>query len=232
MCDIPQLSRPLLPDRHAPPLRPDLAARGRGAILGDDHEGAGVTTPDVKDDLHTYLQGAREALVWKLDGLGEYDIRRPLTPSGTNLLGLVKHNAAMEVLYFGEVFGRKHDSWPAGAEPNADLWATPDETRDQIVALYRSAWTFADATITELPLEAVGTVAWWGDDPVTLLRVLVHATAETQRHAGHADIVRELVDGSAGLLEGVDNLRFGDRVQLTAFHDRVEAAARSAQPLP
>ena len=97
------------------------------------------------------------------------------------------------------------------AEPNADLWAAPDETSDDIVALYRSAWEFADATIDELPLEAVGRVRWWGDGTVTLHRVLVHVTAETQRHAGHADIIRELIDGSAGLLNGLDNLRIGDR---------------------
>src|SRR5919108_1364734 len=87
------------------------------AILDHDHAGAGMTIVDVKGDLHTYLRGARETLVWKLDGLGEYDIRRPLTPTGTNLLGLVKHNAAMEVLYFGEVFGRAHDTWSGDAEP-------------------------------------------------------------------------------------------------------------------
>lgn len=104
----------------------------------------------------------------------------------------------------------------------------PDEARDDIVALYRSAWEFADATITELPLEAVGRVPWWGDDTVTLHHVLVHVTAETQRHAGDADIVRELIDGSAGLLEGIDNLRFGDRAQRDDFHDQVEAAARLA----
>jgi hypothetical protein len=183
---------------------------------------------DVKGDLHTYLRGARETLVWKLDGLREYDVRRPLTPTGTNLLGLVKHNAAMEVLYFGEAFGRKHDTWSGDAEPNADLWAAPDEARDDIVALYRSAWEFADTTITELPLETVGRVPWWGDEAVTLHRVLVHVTAETQRHAGHADIVRELIDGAAGLLEGLDNLRFGDRAQRDDFRDRVEAAARLA----
>jgi hypothetical protein len=187
-----------------------------------------MTVLDVKGDLHSYLRGARKTLVWKLEGLGEYDVRRPLTPTGTNLLGLVKHNAAMEVLYFGEVFGRTHDTWSGDAEPNADLWAAPDEAREDIVALYRSAWDFADATITELPLEAVGRVPWWGDETVTLHRVLVHVTAETQRHAGHADIVRELIDGSAGLLEGLDNLRFGDRAQCDDFHDRVEAAARLA----
>ena len=61
---------------------------------------------DAKADLLDYLQGARETLLWKLDGLGEYDIRRPLTPTGTNLLGLVKHQAGGELIYFGDVFGR------------------------------------------------------------------------------------------------------------------------------
>src|SRR4029453_10614034 len=115
---------------------------------------------DVKGDLHVYLRGARETLVWKLDGLGEYDIRRPLTPTGTNLLGLVKHNAGMEVLYFGEVFGRTPAvSLPwlrGGAGAKADRWARPEETRERIVELYRSTWEFADATIDELPLDALG----------------------------------------------------------------------------
>ena len=67
-------------------------------------------------------------MLWKLDGLSEYDIRRPLTPTGTNLLGLVKHLASVELGYFGEVFGRPSDiplPWfEENAEPNADLWAT------------------------------------------------------------------------------------------------------------
>jgi hypothetical protein len=201
-------------------------------MLRHHHGGAGMTSLDVKEDLHDYLRGARETLVWKLDGLGEYDIRRPLTPTGTNLLGLVKHNAATHVLYFGAVFGRAHDvelPWLSGeAEPNSDLWAAPEESRDDIVALYRNAWALADATITDLPLDAVGRVPWWGDGPVTLHRVLVHVTAETQRHAGHADIVRELIDGAAGLLDGHDNLRILDKAGLGAFRDRVEAAARFA----
>jgi hypothetical protein len=191
-----------------------------------------VTGLDVKAELHTYLRGARETLVWKLDGLGEYDVRRPLTPTGTNLLGLVKHSAATHVRYFGEVFNRTHDvslPWLSGdAEPNADLWAAPDEARDDIVAQYRRAWELADATITELPLEAVGRVPWWGDGPVTLHGVLVHVTAETQRHAGHADIVRELIDGAAGLLEGHDNITIGDPGRWGDFRARIEAAARLA----
>jgi hypothetical protein len=191
-----------------------------------------MTGPDVKGDLHTYLRDARETLVWKLDGLGEYDIRRPLTPTGTNLLGLVKHSASTHVRYFGEVFGRTDDtslSWMSGgAGPNADLWASPDEGREDIVDGCRRAWGFADATVEALPLEAVGRVPWWGDGTVSLHRVLVHVTAETQRHAGHADIVRELIDGSAGLLAGFDNLQIGDRARWGDFRDQVEAAARLA----
>lgn len=169
--------------------------------------------------------------MWKLDGLGEYDIRRPLTPTGTNLLGLVKHQAGTELRYFGAVFGRAHDlvlPWLAdGSEPNAEFWAAPGESRDDIVALYRRAWALADATIIELPLNTAGRVPWWRDDEVTLHHVLVHVTAETQRHAGHADIVRELAGGSAGLLDGNNNLPSGDPAWWAGYRDRVDAAARS-----
>lgn len=191
-----------------------------------------MTSSDMKGDLHDYLRGARETLVWKLDGLGEYDVRRPLTPTGTNLLGLVKHDAAMNVMYFGEVFGRTPGvSLPwleDDAEPNADMWARPDETRERIIELYRSTWELADATIDELPLDAVGRVWWWGENPVTLHRVLVHMTCETQRHAGHADIIRESIDGSAGFLSGYDSLRISDPASWRTFHDRIEEAARLA----
>lgn len=200
--------------------------------MGHGHDGVVMTGLDPKGDLHLYLQGARATLLWKLDGLGEYDVRRPLTPTGTNLLGLVKHNAATQVRYFGEVFGRAHDgdlSWLVdGAGPHAEFWATPEETRTDIVTAHRRASALADATIAELPLDAVGRVPWWGDDPVTLHHVVVHVTAETQRHAGHADVLRELVDGAAGLLEGHDNLRAGDPASWRDHRNRVEAAARAA----
>ena len=194
----------------------------------------GVTALDVKADLHGYLQGARETLVWKLEGLSEYDIRRPLTPTGTNLLGLVKHSATTEVSYFGEPFARTPDvSLPwmsADAEPNADMWAKPEESTEEIVALYRSTWRVADTTITQLPLDAIGQVPWWGEGAtLTLHQILVHVTAETQRHAGHADIIRELIDGSAGLLKGHNNLRIDDPVAWRELTGRIEDAARLAK---
>jgi hypothetical protein len=192
-----------------------------------------MTGFDAKADLLDYLRGARKALLWKLDGLGEYDIRRPLTPTGTNLLGLVKHQAGGELIYFGDVFGRPHGErlpWlDKDAGRNADMWAAPDETRDFIIGLYRRAWQHADATIAELPLDAPVAIPWWGEDgDVTLGRILVHMTAETQRHAGHADIVRELVDGSVGLLPGSSNMSTDDPAWWRDYRDQVEQGAKAA----
>jgi len=195
-----------------------------------------MTGRDPKADLHRYLQAARDALVWKLDGLSEYDVRRPMVPTGTNLLGLVKHEASVEAGYFGETFGRPFEEpmpWlAADAEPNADMWATADESREQIVGLYRRVWAHSDATIDTLDLDAVGHVPWWPDDrsEVTLHRILLHMVAETQRHAGHADIVRELIDGAAGLRADNDNLAPGDTAWWENYRSRLERAARDAEP--
>jgi uncharacterized protein DUF664 len=190
--------------------------------------------PEAKDDLRTYLQRGREALLWKLDGLSEYDVRRPLVPTGTNLLGVVKHVASVEFGYFGDTFDRPSGEplpwFDDGAEPNADMWATADESRGQIAALYHRAWAHSDATIDALALDAVGHVPWWPAErsEVTLHRILVHMIAETHRHAGHADIVRELVDGAAGLRDGNDNMAPGDAAWWSDYRRRVEQAAAEA----
>ena len=188
---------------------------------------------DPKADLHRYLQSAREALLWKLEGLSESDVRRPLTPTGTNLLGLVKHVASVELGYFGETFGRPSGiplPWfEPGAEPNADLWATASEPRDEIIDLYHRAWVHADGTISSLPLDAPGRVAWWPPErnEVTLHRILVHVIAETTRHAGHADIVRELIDGAVGLRDGMSNLPDADAAWWESYRTRLQEVARS-----
>jgi uncharacterized damage-inducible protein DinB len=195
-----------------------------------------MTRSDPKADLHRYLQRAREALLWKLDGLTEYDIRRPMTPTGTNLLGLVKHLAGVELGYFGDTFGRPFgEPLPAGfddeqAEQNGDMWATADETREQIIGLYRRVWAHADATIETLPLDATGHVPWWPGEhsEVTLHLILVHVIAETDRHAGQADIVRELIDGAAGLQDGNDNLPPVDRAWWADYRTRLERVAQES----
>ncbi|MEU4445751.1 DinB family protein [Actinosynnema sp. NPDC050801] len=185
----------------------------------------------MKSDLHRYLRTAREAMLWKLDGLSSHDARRPLTPTGTNLLGLVKHLAAMEIGYFAETFarpfGERFEWMGADAEPNADMWATAEESREDIVDLYRRACAHADATIDALDLDSTGEVPWWGPQRrgVTLHLVLIHMIAETNRHAGHADIVRELVDGASGLRPDNDNMPSVDWETYRAKLERVASEA-------
>jgi uncharacterized damage-inducible protein DinB len=191
-----------------------------------------MTLTDPKEQLRLYLQEARDALVWKLEGLSDYDIRRPMTPTGTNLLGLIKHLASIEFGYFGEAFGRLSDEplpWlEETAEANADMWATADESREQIVALYHRAWAHSDATIAAFALDDTGRVPWWSSErsEVTLHRILVHMIAETHRHAGQADIVRELVDGVVGLRANNDNLPPEDAEWWASYRKRLEEVAR------
>ncbi|GAA2112146.1 DinB family protein [Streptomyces synnematoformans] len=192
---------------------------------------------DPKADLQFSLQDARDALLRKLDGLSEYEVRRPLTPTATNLLGLVKHLIGCEARYFGDTFGRPFGEplpWlegDAAEEPNADMWATAEESRGDLVRLYERVCAHSDATIAALALEDRGRVPHWPDDraEVSLHRVLVHMLAETHRHAGHADIVRELVDGAAGTGNGGDDTAPGDRGWWESYRRRVEDAAREAQ---
>ena len=195
-----------------------------------------MTDPNPKADLIRYLQIARDALLWKLDGVSEYDVRRPVVPTGTNLLGLVKHVASIEAGYFGATFGRPFGEplpWlDDDAEPNADMWATPDESREYLVGLYRRVWVHADATIEALDLSATGQVPWWAPDrrTVSLHRILVHMIAETHRHTGHADLVRELIDGAVGRRRPGDNLPDGDASWWERYRAQLEGAARAVDP--
>ncbi len=186
----------------------------------------------MKQIMHRYLQTARDAVLWKLDGLSEYDLRRPLVRSGTNLLGIVKHLTCVELGYFGPVFGRpmgQPNPWfEEGAEDNADLFARADESMGDVVGNYRRACETSDATIEALDLDAAGAVPWWGDHPVTLSHILVHVIAETCRHSGHADLARELIDGSIGFAADDSNVPEHDGAWWQAYHDRVEEEARRA----
>jgi uncharacterized damage-inducible protein DinB len=165
-----------------------------------------------KATLLRYLAIGRESLLWKLEGLSPYDVRRPLVPTGTNLLGLVKHTASVEAGYLGAVFGRPFPDEPfpwfaPDARPNADMWATEDESQAAIVDLYARVAAHSEDTVAALDLDAPGRVPWWGDrGDVTLHQVLVHVATETHRHAGHADIVRELIDGTTGLRPSAPNV--------------------------
>lgn len=166
-------------------------------------------TADPAETLRRVLAAGFDTLRWKLDGLDEYELRRPLVPTGTNLLGLAKHVALVSGEYFGLVFDRTSALPPPPEdEPNADMWATADESASFVLELLATAKAEAEATLLDLPLDAPGFVPWWGADRghVTLLDVTVHLIAEINRHVGHADIVRELIDGEVGLRAAVSNL--------------------------
>jgi hypothetical protein len=184
----------------------------------------------AKTYLHDDLRWIREALLGKLDGLAEYDIRRPLTMTGTNLLGLVKHLSISEARYFGEVFDRPFPEavprWDDEAARGAGMWATEHETRAEIVDRYRRTWDHADATINALAIDAPGHVPWWPRPDVKLFNVLVHMLTETSRHAGHADILREQLDGTVG----VEGQHQKDAAFWADRRAKIERAARAARP--
>ena len=188
---------------------------------------------DPKADLHEYLQSGREVMLWKVEGLSEYDARRPLVPTGTNLLGLVRHVASIETGYFGSVFGRPFPEpvpWMEDGESNGDMWVRSGETRDSVVEFCRRVWAHSDTTIAALPLDAMGEVPWWpeGRRELTLHQALVHVMVDIYRHAGHADVLRELIDGEVGADRRWSNVPPGDEAWWMTYRNKVEDAAAEA----
>lgn len=188
---------------------------------------------DMAGDLHRYLQQSRERLVSALDGLSEYDVRRPLTPTGTNLLGLVKHTLSGEFGYLGDCVGRPAPvtlSWNEDGSvwEGADMWATAEESREELLGLYRRAWQHSDESLETLPLDAPASVAWWPEErrDTTFGELVVRVVDETAHHAGHSDMVRELIDGRAG----GDHDDIGDQAHWTAYVARIQAAADVHRP--
>src|SRR5689334_2095867 len=183
---------------------------------------------DLADILLIYLQRERDHLVATLDGLSEHDVRRPLVPSGTSLLGLVKHTASVEIGYFNDCLGRESGldlPWDTeeGMEKGLDMYALATESREQLLDLYRRSWAIADANVRELGPDAPAEVPWWPEERrhTTLGRLLVHVLDETAHHAGHADILRETVDGRGGR----DHDAHGDAAHWEEFVGRIRAEA-------
>jgi hypothetical protein len=189
----------------------------------------------AKEYLHGDLRWIREAMLWKLEGLPDYDVRRPLTPTGTNLLGLVKHLATWEARYFGDVFGRPFPEplprWDDETAGGTDFWATEQETRDEIIGFYQRASEHSDATINALPIDAPGYVPWWPRPDVKLFNIMVHILSETSRHAGHADILREQLDGAIGADPESTASGTYDAAYWERHYAKVEQAATAARRL-
>ncbi|MEV0175232.1 DinB family protein [Streptomyces sp. NPDC050803] len=154
-------------------------------------------TADEKETLQASLDRHRDAVLWKLEGLDDEQVRRPMTPSGTNLLGLVKHLGSVEYGWFVSTFGGEVEQLWFDPYTDQDMRADQGETTEQIVEFYGRARAAADLTIARLSLEDLGRPDW-RDKDVSLRWVLVHMIEETARHAGHMDILRELIDGATG----------------------------------
>ena len=153
-------------------------------------------TGGEKESLHASLDRHRDAVLWKLEGLDDEQVRRVMTPSGTNLLGLVKHLASVEYGWFCSTFGREVEPLWFDPTTEEDMSAGQGESTQQIIDFYDRARTAADRTITELSLDDLGTS--WNGTTVSLRWVLIRMVEETARHAGHMDIMRELIDGGSG----------------------------------
>lgn len=173
-----------------------------------------MTNPE-KEALQRYLRQAREAVLWKTDGLSERELRLPRTPTGTSLIGIVKHCLNVEAGYFGTTFGRtppmSTELIPLDAydqDPQVDWYATEEESAAELIELYRRVGEYVDATLDELPLDTVGRVPWWPPEraEIPLRQLIVYVLEDIARHAGHADILREQIDGAAGLSATYTNL--------------------------
>jgi Protein of unknown function (DUF664) len=144
------------------------------------------------DERHTVLalwQFQRESFVRKLSGVDEADARRALVASGTTLLWLAQHMARAETLWVVERF--------AGESAEVAGEDQPDDTLAAATARYSANWTRIDEVVRRADLDDVCRNV--GDEsPVNLRWVLMHLLEETARHAGHADILRELIDGATG----------------------------------
>lgn len=133
----------------------------------------------------------RESLLGKLDGLSEEDARRSLVPSGTSLLWLVKHCARGERLWFFDRFAAQEEF------PRLTTILATD-TIASVSAAFRDQWPEIADLVSSRGVEEAATRMDPGDDPVTLRWIMSHMLEEVARHAGHADILREQVDGQTG----------------------------------
>ena len=143
------------------------------------------------ETLHGLLQYQRDSIVRKVAGVGEADARRSPVASGTSLLWLIKHMARAEVTWVLSRFAGQEVEVPNDAPGIHDTVASA-------VAFYRETWNSVDAVAfagASLEEPCIGPDC---DPPVNLRWVLVHLLEETARHAGHADILRELIDRQTG----------------------------------
>lgn len=152
-----------------------------------------------KESLHASLNRHRDIVLWKLEGLDDEQLRRPMVPSGTNLLGLVKHLASVQFGWFCDTFGRPSEwiVWDPD-DCDADARANPDESTADILAYFARSRTATDEVINDVDIDQAAVPPFGFTEPVTLRWLLIHVLEDVVRHTGHMDIIRELIDGRTG----------------------------------
>ena len=192
------------------------------------------STP-ISQDSHGYLKDSRRQIVWSVQGLDEYDLRRPMTPTGTNLLGVVKHLVGLDAGYLGACLNRPFPSplpWieEESVDPNRDMWATADESAADLLDLYRQACEHSDAVLAEVGPDAVATVNWWpiGERETTAAALVARVLKDTAMHAGQLQILRELIDGKSGS----DRDDVGDERWWADYVERLTILAQGFRPKP
>jgi len=147
--------------------------------------------------LIEYLDWYRTAILRKIDGASDETLRAKIVSSKTTLLGIVKHLAWVEIWWFQMVFAGRQLDDPYDDDPDHDWNVGPEETTQSIVDFYKDACDASRAIVDETPdLDAFSAIE--GPKKWNLRRIMIHMIEETARHAGHADILRELTDGRTG----------------------------------
>jgi uncharacterized damage-inducible protein DinB len=144
-----------------------------------------------RDTLLAFLDYLRESLIIKVSGLDEDSARRSTVPSGTSLIGLIKHLTSVEVGWFQFTFAGTDSGVPSEE-------VLPTDTVSGAVAAYFAAAQVSNRITLQSDLDQLCARAPTTPEPLSLRWVLVHMVEETARHAGHADILREQIDGQVG----------------------------------
>lgn len=143
-----------------------------------------------------FLDFLRATLLWKIDGLSDDEVRRPMVPSGTSLLGILKHSTYVERWWFSRVFaGHDVEMIWTDTDPDADWRIEPTETTAEIIANYEAEIARSRAIIAGAAWDDVAKASRQGH---TLGWIMSHMIEEVARHVGQADIMRELIDGKTG----------------------------------
>ena len=144
------------------------------------------------DTALAFLAFARKCVLKKTTDLDDEQLRRVLVESGTSLLGLVQHLTDGEHYWFGyTVAGRGDDNY----DFSMDVPST--RSAEKVISAYRDAISASDDILRATDLDALVAISP-DEKPTTVRWVVAHMTGETTRHAGHADILRELIDGVTG----------------------------------